>query len=65
MRKYQRWEEIQQYFGDSREKHGIGVTKALNLSDMRLEDYLVDKYGLFLDLRSNDDNNIHGSGKII
>ena len=26
-----------------------GLTKALNLSDMRLEDYLVDKYGLFLE----------------
>ena len=43
----------------------MGITKALNLSNMRLEDYLVDKYGLFLDLRSNDDNNIHGSGRRI
>ena len=56
MSRYQHWEEIQKYFGDSREEHGMGVTKALNLSDMKLEDYLVDKYGLFLDLRSNDDN---------
>ena len=41
----------------------MGVAKALNLSDMRLEDYLVDKYGLILDLRSNNDNKIHGSGR--
>ena len=41
------------------------VIKALNLSDMRLEDYLVDKYGLFLDMRSNDDNQVHGSGRRI
>ena len=32
---------------------------------MRLKDYLVDKYGLFLDMRSNDDNKIHGSGRRI
>ena len=65
MRKYQHWEEIQKYFGDSREEHGMGVAKALNLSDMRLKDYLADKYGLFLDLRSNDDNKIHGSGRTV
>ena len=41
----------------------MGVAEALNLSDMRLEDYLTDKYGLFLDLRSNDDNKVHGSGR--
>ena len=63
MRRYQHWEEIQRYFGDSREKCGMGVSKALNLSDMKLEDYLNDKDGLFLDMRSNDDNKIHGSGK--
>ena len=36
MRRYQHWEEIQKYFGDSisREEHGLGVTNALNLSDM-------------------------------
>ena len=43
----------------------MGVTKALNLSDMRLKDYFVDKYSLFLYLRSNDDNKIHGSGRRI
>ena len=43
----------------------MGVTKALKLSDMRLEDYLVDKYGLFLDMRNNDDNKVHGSGRRI
>ena len=30
---------------------------------MKLEDYLNDKYGLFLDMRSNNDNKIHGSGR--
>ena len=28
MRRYQHWEEIQEYFGDSREEHTMGVTKA-------------------------------------
>ena len=63
MHRYQHWEEIHKYFGDSREERGTGVAKDLNLSDMRLKDYLVDKYGLFLGLRSNDDNKIHGSGR--
>ena len=64
MRRYKHWEEIKKYFGDSREERGMGVAKDLNLSDMRLEDYLVDKYGLCLDLRSNDDNKIHGRRRV-
>ena len=47
MRRYQHWEEIQKYFGDSREQRGMGVAKDLNLSDMRLEYYLVDKRYVF------------------
>ena len=27
MRRYQHWEEIQKYFGDSREEYGMGVLK--------------------------------------
>ena len=42
MRRYEHWEEIHKYFRDSKEEHGLGVTTNLNLSDMRLEDYLVD-----------------------
>ena len=47
MRRYQHWEEIQRYFGDSRAERGMGVTIDLKLSDMK----------------SNDDNKIHGSGR--
>ena len=35
MWRYQHWEEIHKYFGDSREERGMGVAKALNLSDVR------------------------------
>ena len=41
----------------------MGVMKALNLSDMRLEDYLVDEYGLLLDMRSNTIIKFTGAGE--
>ena len=34
MLRYQHWEEIQKYFGDLREERGMGVAKALILSDI-------------------------------
>ena len=30
---------------------------------MKLEDYLTTKYGLWLDMRTTDDDSLHGSGR--
>ena len=37
----------------------------MNLSSISLEHYFTDKYALWLDLRSTDDNSLHGSGRRI
>lgn len=41
------------------------VTKDLALSDVTVGEYLTTKYGLWLDMRSNDDDSLHGSGRRI
>ena len=61
--RYQHWDEINKYFGDAVTEHGIHVAKALNLSNVKLHDFLTTKYALWLDLRSTDDNSLHGSGR--
>ena len=41
------------------------VSKDLHLHDVRLSDFLTDKYALWLDFRSSDDSSLHGSGRRI
>ena len=41
------------------------IAKDLNLSYTTLEKYLTTNYALWLDLRSTDDNSLHGSGRRI
>ena len=67
MKAYQQWDEINKYFAltSKLDKNIINVLKKLNLSDTTLERYLTDKYALWLDLRSTDDNNLHGTGRRI
>ena len=40
-------------------------TKDHNLSDVNLGDFVTRKYGLWLDLRTSEDCQIHGSGRRI
>ena len=65
MRPYQHWAEAKRFFGDSDTESGSGVVKDLDLSQMDVGDYLKNKFGLWLDFRSNDDNEAHGSGRRI
>ena len=39
------------------------VARSLDLHDMYLGAYLTNKYALWLDLRTTDDNELHGSGR--
>ena len=41
------------------------VSKDLHLHDVRLIDFLTDKYALWLDFRTTDDSSLHGSGRRI
>ena len=53
MLEYQHWPEVSKFFGDS------------DLTGIEMGDYYKDKYGLWLDFRSTDDNSAHGSGRRI
>ena len=39
------------------------VTKDLALADVTLGEFLTNKYALWLDLRTTDDDQLHGSGQ--
>ena len=67
MRSYQNWDENDKYFAMSskRDKETSQVAKDLYFSETNLEKYFTDRYALWLDLRSIDDNWLHGSGRRI
>ena len=67
MRSYQQWDEINKYFAltSKRGKETDRVAKDLYLTDTLLAKYLTNRYALWLDLRSTDDNTLHGSGRRI
>ena len=52
------WDEINKYFA---------LTSKLqkNFSDTNIEKYFTTRFALWLDLRSTDDNTLHGSGRRI
>ena len=67
MKAYQQWDEINKFFAltSKRNKETDAVLKHINFSNLTLEKYLTDNYALWLDLRSTDDNSLHGSGRRI
>lgn len=61
-------DEIRKLMGGGRHQrdHAVDlVCKDLHLHDVRLEDYLYTKYALWLDLRTTEDNKLHGSGRTV
>jgi len=63
MLQHQQWDEIRKHFADGRHRIVNAVAKELELSDMLLADYLTTKYGLWLDMRTTDDDSLHGTGR--
>ena len=59
---YQQWDEINKYFAltSKRDKETDKVAKDLNFSDTNIEKYFTTRFALWLDLRSTDDNTLHG-----
>ena len=65
MFEYQHWPEVNKFFGNSDNESAQAIAKDLNLSGVETGNYFKDKYGLWLDFRSTDDNSAHGSGRRI
>jgi hypothetical protein len=60
---HQQFDEIRKHFADGKHRTVPHVIKEAEMSDVTLPDYLVSKYGLWIDMRSTDDDSLHGSGR--
>ena len=67
MQAHQQWDEIIKYFAltSKRDKETVKVAKVLNFTDTTIQKYFTTRFALWLDLRSTDDNTLHGSGRRI
>ena len=58
---YHHFEEARKFFGTRTGQ----MCKDLHLHDVRIDEFYMKKYGLWLDLRTTDDSKLHGSGRRI
>ena len=65
MRAYQLWQEARKHFAGGTKRHPevAVVMKDLALADVSLVEFLTTKHCLWLDLRTTDDDQLHGSGR--
>ena len=57
------YNEILKHFGEGRLKEAGAIQKDLQLHNVNIASYYSDKYALWLDFRTIDDNRLHGSGR--
>ena len=57
------YDEIVKHFAEGRLKEAGAIQKDLQLHNVDIASYYTDKYALWLDFRTIDDNRLHGSGK--
>ena len=64
---FEQYDEICQYFAEGKQRHNDAneIQKHLQLYDLSLGEYLVNKYALWLDFRTIDENELHGTGRRI
>ena len=67
MRSFEQYHEICKYFteGKQRDNDANEIQKHLQLYDLSLGEYLVNKYALWLDFKTIDENELHGTGRRI
>ena len=65
MRAYPLWGEARKHFAAGTKRHPevAAVAKDLALADVSLGQFLTSKHALWLDLRTTDDDQLHGSGR--
>ena len=67
MRSFEQYDEICKYFaeGKQRDNDANEIQKHLQLYDLSLREYLVNKSALWLHFRTIDENELHGTGRRI
>ena len=60
-----RYNEILKHFGEGQLKEAGAIQKDLQLHNVNIASYYTDKYALWLDFRTADDNRLHGSGRAL
>ena len=64
MRSFEQYEEICKYFAEGKQTDNDAneIQKYLQLYDLSLGEYLVNKFALWLDFRTTDENELQGTG---
>ena len=57
------YDEIVKHFAEGQLKEAGTIQKNLQLHNVNIASYYTDKYALWLDFRTIDDNRLHGSGR--
>ena len=67
MRSFEQYDEARKYFAEGKQKDNNAneIQKHLQLYDLSVGEYLVNKYALWLDFRMIDENFLHGTGRRI
>ena len=63
MQYYHQYNEILKHFAEGRLKESGAIQKDLQLHNVDIASYYTDKYALWSDFRTIDDNRLHGSGR--
>ena len=58
-----KYDKIMEHFGDGRLKEARAIQKDIQLHNVNIASYYTDKYVLWLDFRTIDDNRLHRSGR--
>ena len=59
------YDEIVKHFAEGQLKEAGAIQKDLQLHNVNIASYYTDKYALWLDFRTIDDNRLHGSGRAL
>ena len=67
MRSFEQYDEICKYFAERKQRDSDAneIQKHLQLYDLSSGEYLVNRYALWLDFRTIDENELHGTGRRI
>ena len=57
------YDKIVKHFAEGRLKEAGTIQKDLQLDNVNIALYYTNKYALWLDFRTTDDNRLHGSGR--